>query len=76
MEVDLNKIIPKEFSLYNKVLSFRSNDSMPPCDPNYCFYLIQSVFEISQKQYEKLQVKDVEYNNREIGLGKKADWAL
>ena len=76
MEVDLNKFLPKEFSLYRKVIGYYGNDSLPPCTPYYCFYLVQEVFDISKAQLDKLKVEGVEYNNRDINIQKDATWLM
>ena len=45
--VDLSLLITPEISLTTTISGYMGTDTMPTCETNHCWYLIEKVFELS-----------------------------
>lgn len=71
--IDLGQVWTKETGLNATVREYIGNDSMPPCDPNFCWYLVEdspSTQTLAQSQLDLLKLAGQDWNNRDLNLGK------
>ena len=62
--LDLNQLIPADFSLHNYVMGYVGTSTFPTCERGQCWYLANKEFKLSPKQFKLLQVEGITRNNR------------
>ena len=53
--IDLSLLITPEISLQNYIVGYIGSDSMPTCEKNYCWYVIEKVFDVTSEQLNALK---------------------
>jgi carbonic anhydrase len=51
-KMDLSKLLDFSSPLHSYVSGYKGSDTMPPCTPNYCWYLYHKTFTISEDQLQ------------------------
>lgn len=64
--MDLTQILTPTFAMENFISGYYGSDTMPDCLTTFIWYLVETPFEISQKQLDYFKVDNVKWNNRNI----------
>jgi carbonic anhydrase len=64
--LDLNQLIPADFSLHNYVMGYVGTSTVPNCERGQCWYFVNKAYTLSPDQYNLLKVANVASNNRKV----------
>ena len=64
--LDLNSLIPADFSLHNYIMGYVGTSTVPNCERGQCWYFVNKVYTLSPDQYNMLKVANVAANRRNV----------
>jgi carbonic anhydrase len=65
-KVDLSQLFTTDFALTNTMYGYVGTNSVPNCERNLCWYVLDTIQTIGPKQYEQIKVDGIGSNNRYV----------
>ena len=64
--LDLNALMPPDFSMHNYILGYLGTETVPTCQRGVCWYFVNGTNYISHEHFNMIKIPDVPANVRKV----------